>query len=125
MPAPEIVVVGETPSLGRAIVDLLRAEGLPCRLVLELRGLDVERGSGVVGPVVFVACNEAYCVTARRWSRGELPTARLVVVGARDPELASIRGLRVVPLPLRPQPLLALAREMLESGRAATARSAG
>jgi hypothetical protein len=109
----EIVVVGETPSLGRSIVDLLRAYGLPCRLVLDLRATDLAPSADPGGSVVFVACNQAYCATARRWARGELPNARLVVVGARDPELAAIPAIRVVPLPLRLQPLVTLARELL------------
>lgn len=112
MAPSEIVVVAETPSLGRSLVDLLRADGLTCRLVHDLRAVDLDpeaRGP----PAVFVACNESYCATARRWARGELPRVRLVVVGSRDPELATIPGLRVVPLPLRPGPLVALAREML------------
>ena len=109
MTSAEVVVVGETPSLGRSIVDLLHAEGVPCRLVHDLTPADLGARS-----VVVVACNESYCVTARRWSRGEMPGHRLVVVGARDPLLDSMRGLDVVPLPLRAGPLVALVRRLLD-----------
>lgn len=113
MPSAEVVVVGETPSLGRSIVDLLHAEGLTCRLVHDLAIPVTEPAEAPPRRVVVVACNESYCVTARRWARGQMPGYRLVVVGARDPALESIRGISVVPLPLRAAPLVALVRELL------------
>lgn len=108
-----MVVVGETPSLGRSIGDLLLSEGIPCRMVADLG--PGELGSWLPGeePVVLVACNEAYCRTARRWTRGELPGARIVVVGARDPGLARASGVRVVPLPLERERLVALVRDLV------------
>ncbi len=118
----EVLIVGETPSLGRSILDLLRAEGIPCRLVHDVARDD----PGLSGPsptaAVIVACNEPFCRTARRWSRGELPVDRLVVIGARDPQLADRPGLRLVPLPLSAEPLVALARSLLGGGSTARPR---
>ena len=55
-------------------------------------------------PIVIAACNGYICTTARRWARGELPNVAMIVVGARDPELAFIPGIFAVSLPLRPNP---------------------
>ncbi len=108
-----VVLVGETPSLGRSVADLLLSEGIACRLVSDLGPREPETWTPGEEPVVLVACNEAYCLTARRWARGELRGSRLVVVGARDPELQSLRGARVVPLPLQRERLLALLQELV------------
>lgn len=116
-----VVVVGETPSLGRSIGDLLLTEDIPCRMVSDLSPREVEAWPAERAPVILVACNEAYCRTARRWSRGELPGTTLVVVGGRDPELRGIRGIRLVPLPLQREPLVALIHE-LTSDRSAGPR---
>ncbi len=108
-----MVVVGETPSLGRSIGDLLLSEGIPCRIVSDLDPRELASWVPGEEPVLLVACNEAYCRTARRWARGELRGARLVVVGARDPELAEVRGARIVPLPLERAPLVGLLRALI------------
>lgn len=113
MAPPEVIVVGETPSLGRSIADLLQSGSIPCRLVGNLDAAHLDAGAERAGPVVIVACNQPYCLTARRWAAGEIPHARLVVVGSRDPLLATLKGLRVVPLPLVPGPLVNLTRELL------------
>jgi hypothetical protein len=110
--ARTVVVVAETPSLGRSIGDLLLTEGIPFRLVSDLSPREVESWAPGPAPVLLVACNEAYCRTARRWARGELPGTALVVVGGRDPELRDLRGARVVPLPLRHEPLVAVLRDL-------------
>ncbi len=110
------MIVAETPSLGRSIVDLLVDERIDCRLVSDLTDRELATWAPGREPVVVVACNEPYCRTARRWSRGELGGAPLVVVGARDPELWRLPGVRVVPLPLHREPLLALLRDLV-SGR--------
>ncbi len=107
-----VVLVGETPSLGRSVGDLLLSEGIACRIVSDLSPQEPASWMPGAEPVIVVACNEAYCRTARRWARGELGRSPLVVVGARDPELQTLRGARVVPLPLQPEPLLALLRHL-------------
>jgi hypothetical protein len=106
-------VVAETPSLGRSLADLLLAEGIACRLVPDLGSQDLEPWVPGEEPVILVACNEAYCRTARRWARGELRGSGLVVVGARDPELRGLLGGRVVPLPLRREPFVTLLRDLI------------
>jgi hypothetical protein len=118
MGSSEVLVVGETPSLGRAIADLLESGGITARLVVDI-GAELPLSSlSRRFPVVIVACNGYFCATARRYARGELPNIELVVVGARDPALQGLTGIRVVPLPLVPGPLLALIREL--SSRADT-----
>jgi hypothetical protein len=110
-----VLVVGETPSLGRSIADLLESGDIPSRLVYDLgaeRSLDELSGQF---PVVVAACNEHFCATARRWARGELPHVAMVVVGDRDPGLPSIPGVEVVALPLLPSPFLALVHRLLDS----------
>jgi hypothetical protein len=108
-----VVVVAETPSLGRSIVDLLLAEGITCRLVSDLSDRELESWAPGPEPLVVVACNEAYCRTARRWARGELKVSGLVVVGARDPELRTMPQVRIVPLPLQREPLVVLIRGLV------------
>ncbi|MGA8302550.1 MAG: hypothetical protein WB873_02475 [Thermoplasmata archaeon] len=108
-----VVVVGETASLGRSIGDLLLAEGIPCHLVTDLSDRELKSWGTGPSPVIVVACNEPYCRTARRWSRGELPGTKLVVVGARDPVVRAVPGAQVVPLPLARESLLALIRELI------------
>jgi hypothetical protein len=105
-----VVVVGETPSLGRSIGDLLLAAGIPCRMVSDLTVREVDSWKAGGAPLILVACNEAYCRTARRWAHGEFPGTALVVVGARDPSLHETRGAHVVTLPLQREPLLTLIR---------------
>ncbi len=114
-----VLVVGETPSLGRSVVDLLESANVPCRFVY-----DVSAGHPLASlsdrfPVVVAACNEHFCATARRWSRGEFPNVQLVVVGSRDPTLLTMPEVRVVPLPLLPGPLLALTATLLASAESA------
>jgi hypothetical protein len=112
-----VVVVAETPSLGRSLVDLLLSEGISCRLVSDLTPGELETWVPGSEPVILVACNEAYCRTARRWARGELPGSTLVVVGARDPELRNIPVIRVVPLPLRRESFFAVLGDLLSNAR--------
>jgi hypothetical protein len=112
MEAGKVLVVGETPSLGRSIVDLLESGRVPSRYI---RSVDPEQPlsdlSGRV-PLVIAACNEHVCATARRWAR-ESPRVTLVVVGSRDRGLPVLPGVRVVPLPLRPARFLSLIRSLL------------
>jgi hypothetical protein len=113
MSSADVLVVGETPSLGRSIVDLLESERLRTQYVL-----DVESEAPVTSlrdryAVIVVACNELFCATARRWLHGELPDIPLVVVGARDPILATSKGVHQVPLPLRPASFLETVRALL------------
>jgi hypothetical protein len=110
----EILLVGETPSLGRSLLDLLTAAELPCRLVHDLDPNDPGLAGLHPTAAVVVACNEPFCRTARRWSRGELLLNGLVVVGSRDPILSTLPGVSVVPLPLAPATFLELARALIE-----------
>jgi hypothetical protein len=114
MPNCGVLVVGETPSLGQSIVDLLEAERLRTEYVLDVE----ERGP--VGSLadryslIVVACNEHRCLTARRWKLGELPPdLPLLVVGSRDPVLATTRGVHQVPLPLEPDRFLSAVHSLL------------
>jgi hypothetical protein len=111
MPGTGVLVVGETPSLGQAIADLLESDGVPVRYS--------PAGAAAFGPgvelpaVIVAACNAGQCGTARRWLAGEFDRSRLVVVGARDPALARASEIRFVPLPLEPAPFLRLVRSLL------------
>lgn len=110
-----VLVVGETPSLGRSIHDLLESGGVPSRFEY-----DIGYGSPLSElhrefPIVVAACNEHFCDSARRWARGEIPGVSLIVVGARDPYLAKIPGIRVVPLPLVPGPFLTLVNRLRQA----------
>jgi hypothetical protein len=117
-----ILVVGETPSLGRSIVDLLESGSLPCQFVLDLEEVGPLANLSERYPVVVAACNEAYCSTVRRWSRGEFPRVSFVVVGSRDPALRSVPGLRTIPLPLVPDRLLSVIRSLTDGSSATASR---
>jgi hypothetical protein len=107
-----VLVVGETPSLGQSIVDLLESGNVPTRFVHDVTTQAPLSSLFERFPLVIAASNRYVCATARRWSRGEFPDVVMVVVGARDPALTDMRGVRVVPLPLLPGPLLALVRSL-------------
>lgn len=106
MAPSDVIVVAETPSLGRSVLDLLEARGLKGHLVLDLPPALPPEWLGSRDPVVVVACNSPFCRTARRWSVGEFPGVRLVVVGSRDPILRTLPGVESLPLPLLPTALL-------------------
>jgi hypothetical protein len=115
VPPVQVLVVGETPSLGRSIADLLEAWEVPNRYVHDL---SVEPSLETLHercPVVVVASNGPFCPTARRWLRSELPKVELVVVGSRDPALASAAGIHTVELPLARDRLPGLVRDLLAS----------
>jgi hypothetical protein len=115
-----VLVVGETPSLGRSITELLESENIPTRFVYDI-GTEVPWPAlAAQFPVVIVACNGPFCRTARRYARGELPHVSMVVVGSRDPAVHGIPGVRVIPLPLAPGPLLAAIRELFAGSSAPT-----
>jgi len=109
----EVLVVGETPSLGQSIVDLLESEKLRTEYVYDVESKGPISSLGERFSVIVVACNEHFCVTARRWMHGELPNVSLVVVGARDPILATTKGVHQVPLPLQPCRFLEIVRGLL------------
>ncbi|HTW56035.1 MAG TPA: hypothetical protein VMG36_06305 [Thermoplasmata archaeon] len=121
MAPPTVLVVGETPSLGRSIADLLESNGIATRFVLDIGGETPLGSLGKRFPVVIAACNRPFCGTARRWIRGEFPHTQLVVVGSRDPTLGQMAGVTVVPLPLLPRPFVSLASDLL-AGLRPTAR---
>ncbi|MFY9717038.1 MAG: hypothetical protein WAK40_03790 [Thermoplasmata archaeon] len=113
MEPPRVLVVGETPSLGRSIVDLLESSGVRAHYVDDIHA---EEPLGTLGRryrVVVAASNTHYCVSARQWASGELPDIALVVVGSRDPFLARVK-LQLVPLPLLPSRFLGVIRSLLD-----------
>ncbi|MCI4372279.1 MAG: hypothetical protein L3K02_01340 [Thermoplasmata archaeon] len=114
MESPGVLVVGETPSLGRSITDLLESGDVPVQYVIELAHEMPFSDLASRFPVVVAACNGLYCTTARRWTRGELPNVELVVVGSRDPVVLSDGAVHRVPLPLLPAQFLRLIRELLD-----------
>lgn len=114
MGLPEVLVVAETLSLGRWVVDLLDSDGLPARLCsppASSKDYPPDRF-----PVIVAACNELRCETARQWERGGWPDVDLVVVGGRDPGVGSHGRMQVIRLPLVPRHLLALVRKLYEGG---------
>lgn len=119
-----ILVVGETPSLGRSIAELLETHGIAARCVFDLADVAPLGSLAERFPLVIAACNEPFCGTARRWARGEFPRTQLVVVGSRDPTLGEIPGVTVVPLPLVPRPFVSLASALL-AGLGPTPRALG
>ncbi|HTZ62102.1 MAG TPA: hypothetical protein VMC82_05640 [Thermoplasmata archaeon] len=109
-----ILIVGETPSLGRSISDLLESAHIPHRLVYDVSAAHPLATLAARHPVLVAACNEYFCATVRRWARAEFPGVTLVVVGDRDPGLGAYAGIRVVPLPLVPAPFLELLGSLLD-----------
>jgi hypothetical protein len=112
MDSSSVLVVAETPSLGRSIAQVLTSSDIPCHLVPRIGSVEVAHPPVALAPVIVVACNETYCETARRWAGGELPGFSLVVVGSRDPRIATLSGVHWVPLPLRPSELIDLTRSL-------------
>jgi hypothetical protein len=114
------VVIGETPSLASALVELLETEGVSVVAVRDLCEAEAlaGKGPGRGRPLLISASNGHYCPTARKWREGSLRDSELVVVGTRDPELRSSGHLHVVPLPLVPGEFLELVRELGPKARA-------
>jgi hypothetical protein len=108
-----VLVIGETPSLGRSIFDLLESSGIPVRYVPDLTLEPPLAGMAHRYGVVVVACNGSYCATARAWAQEGVSDVDLVVVGARDRGVTARERLHVVELPLVPTGFLALIRSLL------------
>ncbi|MGP8077181.1 MAG: hypothetical protein ACLQD8_08835 [Thermoplasmata archaeon] len=115
MADPEVLVVGETPSLGHSIVDLLESGGVRAQYVDDVRSQEPLSSLAKRYPVVVAACNEHHCATARQWVGGAIPDVALVVVGGRDPLLGRNANLHLVPLPLRPSRFLGMIHGLLDS----------
>jgi len=114
MGSPEVLVVGETPSLGRSITDMLVSGDVRARYVGDVRSEAPLATLARRFPVVVAASNSLYCATARKWVRGEIPYVALVVVGSRDPVLTQVaKAVHLVSLPLRPSRFLEMIRELL------------
>ena len=111
MEETSVLVVGETPSLGRALVDLLEADGVSVRYLPNLG--DSEKSRVEAPSVIVVASNSPYCSTARRWLGGEFSASRLVVVGSRDPMVSPVSGIYRISLPLQAAPFLQTVRLLL------------
>jgi|HubBroStandDraft_1064217.scaffolds.fasta_scaffold48546_1 hypothetical protein len=110
MRAQTVLVVGETPSLGRSVFDLLESGSVPCRFVHDVVAESPLFNLAERFPIVVTACNDAFCSAGRRFVRGELPGVTMVIVGSRDPALqsGSTAQLHVVSLPLIPSRLMSL-----------------
>jgi hypothetical protein len=112
-PSP-VVIIAETPSLAASIRDLLDAERIPTRLFVDpaaaARACE-RRGARAV----VVACNAADCATIRLRRAGRFPRTRLIVVGARDPELRREPNVWLLPLPLDREALVSLLRNLVSA----------
>ncbi len=115
MGRPGVLVVAETPSLGRSIADLLEAGAVQTRLVYDVSAEHPLSTLSDRFGVVISACNGRVCATARRWAHGDFSGVAMVVVGSRDAELSAISGIEVVPLPLLPGPFLVTVNHLLAS----------
>lgn len=115
MPGSRVLVVAETPSLARSLSYLLESAGIPTDTVAALEGGESRAtATEPVGHSLIIAASSGpYCATARRWIQGGFPGTELIVVGSRDPTLASAPHIRQVDLPLRPGDLLELVRKRL------------
>jgi len=112
MDSRSVVVVAETPSLARSIAELVRSDLIPVEIVSPEVDPATLREWATTRPLIVVACNGFYCRTGRRWVRGEIPGAHLIIVGARDPMVADIPGLHCLELPLSPPRLLTLVQHL-------------
>jgi hypothetical protein len=115
MATPSVLVVGETPSLGRSIVDLFDSAGIANEFVHDLAAETTSLDLGRQHPVVVVASNGPFCASARGWGRGAFPDVAMVVVGSRDPLLRDLPKIQVIPLPFLPGRLLAVVQRLLPS----------
>jgi hypothetical protein len=115
MEPPGVLVVGETPSLGRSIADLLESDGIPVRYILDLEAEPPLSGSAHPYRVIVAACNAQQCATVHQWARGPFSNLDLVVVGARDPGVIPGVRLHLVELPLLPSRFSNMIRELLEA----------
>jgi hypothetical protein len=111
MPPPRVLVIGETPSLGRAIVDLLESDGVRCRYALDLDPSQREDLRDI--DVIIAAANTPYCATLRRQEQGLLNGHPLIVVGSRDPRVARNPKVHRIELPLEPAPFLRLVHSLV------------
>ena len=123
MSPPAVLVVGEIPSLGESIADLLEAERVPHRTVPRIDTASPLSTLRERFSVVVVAGGGYFCEAGRRWLRGEFPDVRLLVVGSRDPYLVPTHGLYRVHLPLEPKALVDLIRRLSEEAATAGPRA--
>ena len=120
-----VLVIGETPSLGRSVSDLLEVSGIPVELAYDIESKGPMAEIAARYSVIVAASSGYYCSTVRRWAREPTPRTALVVVGSRDPLASEDASLRLVPLPLAPGPRVGLIRTQLSpSGGARGAGSA-
>ncbi len=110
MNEPRVLVVAESLSLGRALVDLLDVAGLPARICQDPMLEGPLASFSLRFPVVVVGSPGFYCETARRWLRGRLPPIPLIVVGSNDPQLPEDHRMYRFPLPLATEEFLRVVR---------------
>jgi hypothetical protein len=115
MAEAQVIVVGETRSLGLAVAELFASDCIDAVLV---GGLDEAERHAAARPtaapfVLVAAASGRYCETLERWPTSSLRGADLVVVGARELVGTGRPRLHLVPLPLEPHRLLALVRMLL------------
>ena len=106
MSETEVLIVGESPSLGRAVGDLLAAEGVGHRLVYELSPKDIAGGPSGRPRLVVVVSHGYYTIAGRRWLHGEMSGVPLLVVGSLDPILEGRAEVHRLGLPLDPVELV-------------------
>lgn len=111
MSGPPVLVVGETPSLGRAIQDLLEAYAISARLVSDLDPADRAALRDI--RVIVAAANSPQSRTLQARLHGHLRGPELVVVGSRDAPGVTAPGIHPVGLPLVPAPFVQLVRALL------------
>ena len=119
MRGDRVVVVGETPSLGAAVNELLLSDRYDSRLVSSLESAErLLRGHRPSDPTVIVtAANGAFCATFLLWPKSSLRDLELVVVGDRYRTVVPSPHVHVLRLPIDPEELLGLVRRLLESRR--------
>ncbi|MCI4350451.1 MAG: hypothetical protein L3K15_02920 [Thermoplasmata archaeon] len=112
---PDVLVVAESPSLGSAIYELVRAGGLAATAVADLAdAILAYDGSTVDRPRVLVSASASRkCQTAAVWNAGPLSTTPLIVVGDRDLDLPGADRIHFVTFPLSPPRLLDLVRRLV------------
>jgi|GEM_PF-1244440 len=120
-----VLVIGESPSLGRAILDFLEADGFSVRLAYDPSSEGRPDEIAERYRVLVVASPGPYCDVARRWIRGDFPGLAMVVIGSRDPQLERIPELHRVPLPIDPQLLSTTVRRLATYDETRLERSPG
>lgn len=116
MDRPPILLIGETPSLADAVAELLEGEGLRTHAVRSSQeALSIQsRVPNRMQDLIVVVSNSFRSEATALWQRGELRSRGLVLIGTRDPYLRTGGGLHIVSLPLVPDRLVTLVRDLAD-----------